>query len=141
MILWARIYLSQELRLKPDWGQHMLNTSCSPRKPHGLIPSQKEPCPARGPFSSGSGTARFAGSCGVGMEAAAMVLGQPGSPPTAWTAVTEGCERRALSSILGWPLPGAGGCSLMAGEACFPRAGRGWREVLWGGKRVSSSYP
>ena len=71
----------------------------------------------------------------------AVVLGQPGSPPTAWTAVTEVCERRALSSILGWPLLGAGGCSQMAGGACFPRAQKGWQEVLWGGKQVSSSCP
>ena len=74
MMLWAHIYLSQELRLKPDWGQHMLNTSCSPGKPHGLIPSQKEPCPARVPFSSGSGTALVRrelrgghGGCGHGL--------------------------------------------------------------------------
>ena len=107
----------------------------------GLSPPRRSPALPEDPSLQEVGQLWFAGSCGVGMEAAAMVLGQPGSPPTAWTAVTEGCERRALSSILGWPLPGAGGCSLMAGEACFPRAGRGWREVLWGGKRVSSSYP
>lgn len=68
------------------------------------------------------------------MKAVAKFLGQPGFLPTAWTAVTEGCERQARSSILGWPLLGAGGWSQVTGGVCFPRAQRGWQEVLSGGK-------
>lgn len=107
----------------------------------GLSPPRRSPALPEYPSLQEVGQLWVAVSCRVGMEAVAMVLGQPGSPPTAWTAVTEGCERRALSNILGWPLLGAGGCSVMAGGACFPRARRGWQEVLCGGKQVSSSCP
>lgn len=120
----------------------MLNTPCSPRKPQWSYPLQgRSPALPENPSLQEVGQLWVAVSCGADMEVVTVVLGQPGSPPTAWTAVTEVCERRALSSILGWPLLGAGGCSQMAGGACFPRAQKGWQEVLWGGKQVSSSCP
>ena len=109
------IYLSGEVRLKPDQGQHTLNNApCSPGKPlrgYFLLggspallgcPSLQEEGQLWAAVSWGSGPARL-------------------PPCSLEDVVTEGSGRGALSSILLRPVLGAGGLLTDGWKSLFPK--------------------